>query len=68
MADVSGTGDLDAKITPDADSAAIAAADILEAGILGAIGVRGQAAVAVSGGSTPWLMLGSLARRASGCE
>lgn len=64
MGESANTSDLDAKITPDAESAAIAAADILEAGILGAIGVRGKAAIAVSGGSTPWLMLGSLARRA----
>jgi len=54
---------LDVQVADDADAAARVAADLLEAGILGAVDARGFAAIAVSGGSTPWIMLADLARR-----
>jgi 6-phosphogluconolactonase len=54
---------LDVQVADDADAAARAAADLLEAGILGAVDARGVAVIAVSGGATPWTMLTDLAHR-----
>lgn len=54
---------LEVQVEDDAETAARAAADLLEAGILGAVDARGSAAIAVSGGSTPWIMLAELAHR-----
>ena len=50
-------------VTATAQEAAGRAATVLANHIVGARASRGRALVAVSGGSTPWLMLDDLATR-----
>jgi 6-phosphogluconolactonase len=50
-------------IGDDAAGAARLAADLIESLVKDAIGARQSATVALSGGRTPWAMLGLLARR-----
>lgn len=54
---------LDLRVVPDADAAASVAAEVLATLIIEAVDARGRAVIAVSGGATPWLMLGDLATR-----
>src|SRR5713101_5198668 len=50
------------EIFPDADAVAQKAATILAAEARGAVAARGRFILAVSGGRTPWQMLGVLAQ------
>lgn len=52
---------IDRLVLPDPPSAARAAALRIAAELRGAIALRGRASLAVSGGTTPWLMLADLA-------
>lgn len=54
---------LDVQVTDDAEGAARVAADLIAHAIVAAVGARGRATVAVSGGETPWRMLEVLATR-----
>lgn len=49
------------EILPDADAAALRAASLLAAEARAAVAARGRFAFAVSGGRSPWIMLGALA-------
>jgi 6-phosphogluconolactonase len=50
------------EIFPDADAVAQKAAAIVAAEARGAVAARGRFILAVSGGRTPWRMLGVLAQ------
>ncbi len=51
---------MERMVLPDARSAAHAAAERIAADLRGALALRGRASLAVSGGTSPWLMLAEL--------
>ncbi|MBK9181182.1 MAG: 6-phosphogluconolactonase [Acidimicrobiales bacterium] len=53
---------LEVRASADAASLAAAAAHLLAVELRGAVAARGQATMAVSGGTTPWAMLAELVR------